>query len=96
VIEGFYCHRAVGFSFQTDLASNGPRFYASPLDAAREAGRSRIFQGTHFQFSNEDGRRAGRGIGSEIVSTKLRPVSGGLNGASKRCIAPSTGFDVPR
>lgn len=39
-------------------ASNGPRFYASPLEAAREAGRSRVFQGIHFQFSNEDGRRA--------------------------------------
>lgn len=25
VIEGFYCHTTVGFSFQTDLASNGPR-----------------------------------------------------------------------
>ncbi len=73
VIDGFYC-RAVGFSFETDLASNGPRFYAEPLAAAREAGRSRIFQGIHFQFSNEDGRRAGRGIGSEIATTKLRPV----------------------
>ena len=74
-IEGFYCHEPVAFSFETDLASNGPRFYASPLEAAREAGRSRIFQGIHFQFSNEDGRRAGRGIGHEIVSTKLQPVA---------------------
>jgi hypothetical protein len=74
-IEGFYC-RSVGFSFQTDMASRGPRAYANPLEAAREAGRSRIFQGIHFQFSNEDGRRAGRGIGSEIARTRLLPVEG--------------------
>ena len=75
-IEGFYCHRPVRFSFETDQASNGPRSYASPLEAAQEAGRSRIFQGIHFQFSNEDGRRAGRAIGTEIASTKLRPLGG--------------------
>ena len=75
-IEGFYCHRRVAFSFETDMASNGPRSYANPLEGAREAGRSRIFQGIHFQFSNEDGRRAGRGIGTEIAHTKLLPVHG--------------------
>lgn len=72
-IEDFYCHDTVAFSFQTDLASSGPRSYASPLEAAREAGRSRIFQGIHFEFSNDAGRRAGRAIGREIVSTKLLP-----------------------
>jgi hypothetical protein len=79
-IEGFYC-RPVGFSFQTDMAPHGPRSYANPLEAAREAGRSRIFQGIHFQFSNEDGRRAGRGIGSEIARTKLLPVNGPRGGS---------------
>jgi hypothetical protein len=80
-IEGFYCHKTVAFSFQTDLAPGGPRSYANPLQAAREAGRSRIFQGIHFQFSNEDGRRAGRGIGSEIVRTMLLPVDGSGGGS---------------
>ena len=73
-IEGFYCRETIAFSFQTDRASNGPRAYSNPLEAAREAGRSRIFQGIHFQFSNEDGRRAGRAIGTEIVNTKLGRV----------------------
>ena len=76
VIEGFYCHAPVSFSFETDLATNGPRSYPTPLAAAEEAGRSRIFQGIHFQFSNEDGRRAGRAIGTEIVTTRLRRVNG--------------------
>lgn len=73
-IEGFYCGTSPAFSFESDLASHGPRSYASPLEAAREAGRSRIFQGIHFQFSNEDGRRAGRAIGTEIAETRLLPV----------------------
>ncbi len=73
-IDGFYCGSAGPFSFQTDLASNGPRSYATPLQAAEEAGRSRIFQGIHFGFSNEAGRAAGRAIGAEIAATRLRPV----------------------
>ena len=71
VLEGFYGYRALSFCFETDKATNGPRCYASALEGAEEAGRSRIFQGIHFQFSNEDGRRAGRGIGHEIVTTRL-------------------------
>lgn len=77
VIEGFYCHTTVSFCFETfrsDGTPNPARCYATPLEGAEEAGRSRIFQGIHFQFSNEDGRRAGRGIGTEIVTTRLRRV----------------------
>lgn len=84
VIEAFYCHEPVSFSFKTDMASDEARHYATPLEAAREAGRSRIFQGIHFQFSNEDGRRAGRGIGSEIASTKLLPVDAAARARSCR------------
>jgi len=80
VIEGFYCHTTVSFGFESDNAPNGPRFYTTPLEGAEEAGRSRIFQGIHFQFSNEHGRRAGRGIGTEIVTTRLRRVDPGSEG----------------
>jgi hypothetical protein len=75
VLEGFYGDTNLSFCFQTDRASNGPRCYASALEAAEEAGRSRIFQGIHFQFSNEDGRRAGRGVGHEIVTTRLLRIN---------------------
>jgi hypothetical protein len=72
VIDAFYFPRRVSFCFATDLAPNGDRCFASPLAAAREAGRSRIYQGIHFQFANEDGRRKGRRIGLEIALTTLR------------------------
>lgn len=73
VIEQFYCNTSLAFCFKTDnLTGTGPRCYASALEAAEEAGRSRILQGIHFQFSNEDGRRVGRGIGDEIATKRLR------------------------
>ena len=71
VIEAFYFPHRVSFCFATDSAP-APRCYDSPLAAAVEAGRSRIYQGIHFQFSNEAGRRIGRRIGLEVALTRLR------------------------
>ena len=71
VIEAFYFPHRVSFCFATDPAP-APRCYSSPLAAASEAGRSRIYQGIHFQFSNEEGRRIGRRIGFEVALTRLR------------------------
>jgi hypothetical protein len=72
VIEAFYWPRRVSFCFSSDGAPNGDRCYASPLAGALEAGRSRIYQGIHFQFANDSGRRAGRRIGAEVALTRLR------------------------
>jgi hypothetical protein len=77
VLEHFYGDTALGFCFESDFAPAGARCYASALEAAEEAGRSRIYQGIHFQFSNEDGRRIGRGIGQEIATTRLRRLKPG-------------------
>lgn len=71
VIEAFYFPRRVSFCFATDLATE-PRCYDRPLDAAVEAGRSRIYQGIHFQFSNVEGRRVGRRLGLEVALTTLQ------------------------
>ena len=71
VIEAFYFPRRVSFCFATDLAAE-PRCYDRPLDAAVEAGRSRIYQGIHFQFSNLEGRRVGRRLGLEVALTTLQ------------------------
>jgi hypothetical protein len=77
VLEQFYCTTGISFCFATDLAPNGPRCYVSPLALAEEAGRSRIYQGIHFQFSNEDGRRAGRLIGHDVATSRLRRLAPG-------------------
>jgi hypothetical protein len=72
VLAGFYCRDSIRFSFQSDGASSGARAYRSFSQGAAEAGRSRIFQGIHFEFSNQEGQRVGRLIGNEIVHERLR------------------------
>jgi hypothetical protein len=77
----FYCTDAIPFSFVGEQQGSALRTYQGFAEAAREAGRSRIYGGIHFQFSNEAGREAGKGIGREIVRTRLVPVAGRPDGS---------------
>jgi hypothetical protein len=52
--------------------------------AADEMGRSRIFNRIHFQFSNVSGRQAGDAIGTEVITTSLRP-EGACRGVHCAC-----------
>jgi hypothetical protein len=70
ILANFYCTDHVPFSFEGESGA-APRSYASFSQAAHEAGRSRIYGGIHFQFSNDGGREAGKEIGQEIVRTRL-------------------------
>jgi hypothetical protein len=71
VLQGFYCRDDIAFSFEGE---NGTlRSYTGFSQAADEMGRSRIFNGIHFQFSNVSGRQAGDDIGEEVITTRLRP-----------------------
>lgn len=72
VLEHFYQRSSPGFCFETDGTIAGPRCFGSPLEAAMEAGRSRIYQGIHFRFSDEAGRKAGRALGEAIAMTRLQ------------------------
>ncbi|MBL8219617.1 MAG: vanadium-dependent haloperoxidase [Bryobacterales bacterium] len=72
VLEQFFRRSSLGFCFETDGAIAGPRCFGGPLEAATEAGRSRIYQGIHFRFSDEAGRRAGRALGEAIATTRLQ------------------------
>ena len=82
ILAGFYCRDAIPFSFAGEQQGAAPRTYPGFADAAREAGRARIYGGIHFQFSNEAGREAGKGIGREIVRTRLLPDAGRPGGSS--------------
>ncbi|MGF1528432.1 MAG: hypothetical protein ACFCBW_16770 [Candidatus Competibacterales bacterium] len=67
----------VYFTFTGDPCLDGScpaRSFISFSQAGREAGRARIFAGIHFQFSNEDGFKAGQGIGREVFANSLRPL----------------------
>jgi hypothetical protein len=71
-LAGFFCSDAVPFSHTTDSAPGGtPRTYAGFTAAAAEAGRSRVYGGQHFDFSNQAGLALGRGVAGEVLATRL-------------------------
>src|SRR5687767_1044184 len=55
ILEGFYCRDHIAFTFVGEQAASARRSYGGFKEAAREAGRSRIYGGIHFQFSIERG-----------------------------------------
>jgi hypothetical protein len=72
VLAGFFCADNIPFSHVSDSSPGGQaRSYGSFSEAAAEAGRSRIFGGLHFEFSNQAGLVVGRGIGSEVLAKSL-------------------------
>jgi hypothetical protein len=82
VLAGFYCPDAVTFSFAGEQPGAQPRTYSGFKEAAREAGRSRIYGGIHFQFSNDTGREAGKAIAQEILRTRLHSEADAPSGSS--------------
>ena len=84
ILAGFYCTDGIPFAFSGEQADSTPRSYGGFAEAAREAGRSRVYGGVHFQFSNDAGREAGKSIGQEIVRTRLLRV-GAEPGAGAAC-----------
>jgi hypothetical protein len=72
ILGGFFCDDAIAFSHVTDSAPAGQaRAFTSFSQAAQEAGRSRVYGGVHFEFSNQAGLVAGRGVAAEVLRTKL-------------------------
>ncbi len=77
VLAGFFCTDDIPFDLVTDTAPGGEkRSYQSFSAAAAEAGRSRIFGGQHFEFSNQAGLGLGRAVATEVLAKKLLLQSG--------------------
>jgi membrane-associated phospholipid phosphatase len=57
-----------GVTFALDTGAGETRTYASLAAAAAEAGRSRVYGGLHFEFSNQAGLAAGRAIAAEVLA----------------------------
>ena len=75
VLAAFYGSDRIAFTFTGDNSIAGARTFARFTDAAREAGRSRIFAGIHFEFSNQAGQMTGRGVADEVLETALQPIN---------------------
>jgi membrane-associated phospholipid phosphatase len=72
VLAGFFCADAIAFTHTTDSAPGGlARSYPGFAAAAAEAGRSRVYGGQHFEFSNQAGVAIGRGVAAEVLATRL-------------------------
>ncbi|RSM63842.1 phosphatase PAP2 family protein [Kibdelosporangium aridum] len=77
VLAGFFCADNVRFVHTTDTAPGGQaRTYPSFSAAAAEAGRSRVFGGQHFEFSNQAGLAIGRDVATEVLATRLLKRTG--------------------
>jgi hypothetical protein len=77
VLAGFFCTDAIPFTLATDSAPGGAaRSYPGFSAAAAEAGRSRVFGGQHFEFSNQAGLGIGRGVAGEVLATRLLRTTG--------------------
>jgi hypothetical protein len=77
VLAGFFCADAIPFTHVTDSAPGGlARTYPSFSAAAAEAGRSRVFGGQHFEFSNQAGLGIGRSVGADVLAHRLLALGG--------------------
>jgi hypothetical protein len=71
-LAGFFCDDGIAFSHVSDSSPGGkPRSFPGFSAAAAEAGRSRVLGGVHFEFSNQAGLAAGKGVAAEVLAKKL-------------------------
>jgi len=68
ILAAFYRTDDIEFTLEGDNAIAGSRTFTSFSEAAAEAGRSRIFSGIHFEFSNQVGQQTGRDLANETIS----------------------------
>ena len=59
---------SISFTTNSPGLPDVQRTFTSFEHAAQEAGRSRIYGGIHFEFSNQDGQLAGRAVADEILA----------------------------
>jgi hypothetical protein len=81
ILRNFFCDDSIRFSLQTDVPAsattpNSTRTFDTFTGAATESGRSRILGGVHFEFSNQDGLKLGRGVANEVLHTALLRTQG--------------------
>ena len=74
VLINYFGTDEVRFTVGSDGLKDIQRTFSRISDAAKEAGRSRIFGGIHYEFSNQDGQRAGGLVGNYVFKTQLQPL----------------------
>ncbi len=75
VLSHLFGRDDIAFTIPSDGLPGVTRHYAKISDATAEAGRSRIYGGIHFEFSNQEGQRLGALIGQHVINTVLRETA---------------------
>jgi hypothetical protein len=70
----FFGDDNIAFCSTSDGLPNVERCYESFSEAAKEAGRSRIYGGIHYEFDNVFGLASGRDLGEYVFANFLTPV----------------------
>ncbi len=73
VLAHYFRTDEVGFTSTNESLPGVARTYARFSDAAREAGRSRVYGGIHWEFDNREGLTCGREVGEYVVRNYLLP-----------------------
>ncbi|RLS56859.1 MAG: phosphatase PAP2 family protein [Planctomycetota bacterium] len=71
VLAAFFGTNDVPFVLESEVLGVADRGYTGFLQAAEEAGISRIYGGIHFNFDNVHGLRAGNLIGKHVAASKF-------------------------
>ena len=72
MLAQFFGDDGIMFTTSSDGLPGGFRSFDSFSEAAAEAGRSRIYGGIHFEFSNQQGLVSGHSIGTYISANLLQ------------------------
>jgi hypothetical protein len=67
VLSRFFKSAGLSFDLTSESLPDQPRHFENPWEAAREAGRSRVFGGIHYEFSNRAGLEAGRRVAQYVL-----------------------------
>lgn len=71
VLELYFGSDKITFTSESEGTPGVVRTYNYFSDAAKEAGKSRIYGGIHYEFANRDGLKTGEKIGEYIYSNYL-------------------------
>lgn len=74
VLELFYGRDDIAFETNSDANPEIVRSYESFSQAADESGKSRVYGGIHWEYSNQDGLSSGRAIGEYVSQTQLQEI----------------------
>jgi membrane-associated phospholipid phosphatase len=76
VLAKFFGNDRIAFTVKSEGGMRGlTRSFSSFSAAAREAGRSRVYGGIHWEFDNSDGLALGRSLGEYVASNFLVPAA---------------------